>query len=861
MRKLFVLAGVTGLLGTAAAAVGQTNLLLDPTFELPTPLTCSTKSDWVSPNWLTWTSNPAWGIKCRRNAETHNPPCPRDPAGDADQTRGSISWGEPTSHRMYQTVTVTPGTTYALSGWWSGGNATADPMTFRAELRSGSPGSPPSFDGLPLIASYGGTVPGYDNQYAWEWFSCSGAAISNQMTVIIYTSAVSWGIHTIHVDGLMLNEGSCAKPPQIDDPVVTGIPNPVPGYAARGDVVDVVITGGNFETGKMSVVLQQGATEIEAAPVTVQSATELTARFDLTGAALGTWSVIVRNQDCIEEAELLGGFRVYLPGPSLHNSSFELPTAAAACPAVRINGWPDDWTFAQRDAYGGDFGYRDEDGMVGGGRESEIYLPTCPPPDGAHYVSTRTTQGGGTMEMYQTLICTPDTTYNLSGMFAGNGGNRVRLALLRGEQSGSVAAEKTIHGADVGETGSYDWRFEYVQAEIEVDLLTVRYQVTNQAAGWKVAYADALVLEPVVGAVSVAGVSPEILEDDVVTPVTITGSGFQASTDPVQVLFEGPGRRQVWANQVQVTSDTTLTCDVNMAGMPMGQGGWMVLVKRGGAIGTLALDNLVIAHSTFLNGGWQDPSAPFACSMLGGVASGWEFRVVTDLLPPAMPAWLNRNDTAFAPICPAPAPGAEHYGSLSSNHINTTAYAYQVVHVKAGNTYRFGGLFEGPGGDDAQVGISLVDGGDCTAVPLQATTWSKPIDPQDPSAWPNWVERNVTATAISDVMTIVWSLTPIGTDSWTTRIVNADAMTFGRSCNTPPQDSDGDQDVDLVDFGQFQACFNGPNRQYKIQSPPEAKAKCECVDGDRDNDVDLVDFGAFQSCFNGPNRPAKCLAG
>ena len=78
------------------------------------------------------------------------------------------------------------------------------------------------------------------------------------------------------------------------------------------------------------------------------------------------------------------------------------------------------------------------------------------------------------------------------------------------------------------------------------------------------------------------------------------------------------------------------------------------------------------------------------------------------------------------------------------------------------------------------------------------------------------------------------------------------------ACGTPPQNVDGDADVDLVDFGQFQACFNGPNREYKIQSPPEAKQKCTCVDVDHDNDVDLVDFGAFQGCFNGPNRPPKC---
>lgn len=65
-------------------------------------------------------------------------------------------------------------------------------------------------------------------------------------------------------------------------------------------------------------------------------------------------------------------------------------------------------------------------------------------------------------------------------------------------------------------------------------------------------------------------------------------------------------------------------------------------------------------------------------------------------------------------------------------------------------------------------------------------------------------------------------------------------------------DFDWDGDVDLVDFGHFQACFNGPNRPY-------AQRCCEDADFDADRDVDLVDFGTFQQCFNGPNRPPYCL--
>ena len=69
-------------------------------------------------------------------------------------------------------------------------------------------------------------------------------------------------------------------------------------------------------------------------------------------------------------------------------------------------------------------------------------------------------------------------------------------------------------------------------------------------------------------------------------------------------------------------------------------------------------------------------------------------------------------------------------------------------------------------------------------------------------------------------------------------------------------DFDRDGDVDLVDFGQFQNCFNGPNRPAKANT-----VICRASDIDKDNDVDLVDFGSFQNCFNGPNRAPKCGSG
>jgi len=56
-------------------------------------------------------------------------------------------------------------------------------------------------------------------------------------------------------------------------------------------------------------------------------------------------------------------------------------------------------------------------------------------------------------------------------------------------------------------------------------------------------------------------------------------------------------------------------------------------------------------------------------------------------------------------------------------------------------------------------------------------------------------------------------------------------------------DLDGDGDVDLLDFGAFQANFTGPTGSG--MTPGDG-------DLDGDGDVDLLDFGAFQANFTGP---------
>ncbi len=69
-----------------------------------------------------------------------------------------------------------------------------------------------------------------------------------------------------------------------------------------------------------------------------------------------------------------------------------------------------------------------------------------------------------------------------------------------------------------------------------------------------------------------------------------------------------------------------------------------------------------------------------------------------------------------------------------------------------------------------------------------------------------------------------------------------DACNDGGVCILPG-DTDGDGDVDLVDFTVFDACITGPGGTI----PPG----CQSVDIDQDADVDMRDFVVFQAFFNG----------
>jgi len=63
-------------------------------------------------------------------------------------------------------------------------------------------------------------------------------------------------------------------------------------------------------------------------------------------------------------------------------------------------------------------------------------------------------------------------------------------------------------------------------------------------------------------------------------------------------------------------------------------------------------------------------------------------------------------------------------------------------------------------------------------------------------------------------------------------------------------DFDSDNDVDMEDFGKFQACLDG----FGIPYAPG----CLAGDSNGDGTVDSQDITPFLNCMNGPNHPPGC---
>ncbi|HOA73687.1 MAG TPA: hypothetical protein PL151_08145 [Phycisphaerae bacterium] len=448
----------------ALTAGARANLLVNGGFEEGGAAPCVT-------GWRL--SNATQGVTCKYDATTHAP----NPGVMEGLHRGStdVNTAGPAESHIIQTVTVAVGQQVRLTGWIAGGT-TGPVYTYFARIRDGANLA------APVLAAFETTNSG------WQRVDIVGIPTTTSVTVEWGFSgpALNWGIVTVHADGFELTQAN---------PVCTGEPT-ITGVSQEYGVTDTTVTGvqlagTNFDSTCEVFLRGTGLPEIQATNV-VAGAGGNTLTFDLplTGAPMGKRNIVVTKANC-NGTTLNNGFLVILP--ALTNGSFELPAAGgSSCPnPPTVHAPPTHWL--QTGTSTGTDHFK---------RDSALYPPGCPRPDGEHYASVEVPIGVSfaSWSVYQHVAVTPHQPITVSGQFAGGGRTTVDLIIRDGDESGPELASQTIERRKGCPIHIYDWVFAAVSATPTKPYITVVWRTAAQMNEWAsidvihASHADNLVL-------------------------------------------------------------------------------------------------------------------------------------------------------------------------------------------------------------------------------------------------------------------------------------------------------------------------------------------------------------------------------
>ncbi len=778
------------------------NSIIDVT-NFTNPLDCQTRDTQPVTNWFRANpANPGGVPLANRKAEIGIPAfC------DANGHASIDAFGAVFHDLIYQPVSgLNPANTYTFTGEWAVGQNQGI-IEFYAELHEGL--FPDRTTDTTLIAQQKltKTTPG---QYDWIPFAVSGSPAGTDVTVVIemHRPSGAGGAMWVHADNVSLQEAVCTVP------TVTGI---TPAEVFSGALLDdVQLTGTGFVPGSTTVSLISSSSAaasitIAATDVQVSDANHLTCDVDLSGESIShARAVVVEIAGCGGNS-LIDALNVVAAGP-FENGGFENPDPGnTGCSAATENIGPTRWQFNELGGFGFTTAlYRDE---------LDIFPPSCPPPDGAHYASSTSNAPGTAQEMdrvFQTISVTPATTYTFFGFLAGGGNNDVFLELLDGD--GNSTTELGSFEVYSG-TGAYDWTFAAVSGTPTGSLMTAQYRIHLTGAGPHAMHADDMNVEVCSNPITVTGVTPSSgVNTGTVTITNLAGTDFNTSVTP-KVLLSGGGRT-IEATNAVVAGTTQITCEFDLTGLASGD--YDVIVLHDGCVDILE-DGFLVVTSMLLNGGFEDPTVPLNCGSLANSPSGWNFN--DDRF---------RDHFVHQPTCPNPQTGG-HYGSMTTGADRgfQDQHAWQTISVTPGQVYSFGGWFAGGGTN--RVTIRLRDGG------LAGTILAETIvyDCTSSCSAYDWTEDSVTAMAPGSVMTVEWHMSNATDDSAT----HADGLTFVPLCNVPFADADADGDIDGDDFAELQICLSGTD--------PLASG-CECFDRDGNGMVNQADLSEFEDCGTGP---------
>ena len=134
------------------------------------------------------------------------------------------------------------------------------------------------------------------------------------------------------------------------------------------------------------------------------------------------------------------------------------------------------------------------------------------------------------------------------------------------------------------------------------------------------------------------------------------------------------------------------------------------------------------------------------------------------------------------------------------------------------------------------------------------TVWQNEAEVADST----WVLQDVDISAVADNQPIVYLRWTMGTTDGGLTYCGwniDDVSLYSTLCNGMAGDFDGDGDVDLADFAQFEICFTGPGGTLA--------PGCGPGDFDGDNDIDCDDWAEFPLVWTGGGQPpqlAQCAS-
>jgi PKD repeat protein len=200
---------------------------------------------------------------------------------------------------------------------------------------------------VPLAVQFNDTSTGSVAMWNWSfgdnsWFNTTDSAARN--ATYTYTAP---GAYTVSLT--VTNAAEVSDTLSRSDYIAVTLPAPTvssinPATGQNTGPVDVRITGTNFNTtpGFTTTVrlTRAGETDITVSGLTPTSGTEIDVTLPITGAAAGTWYVVVVNPDGQESSQTVG-FAITEPGrlPAPSVSTVDPPTGVNTGPVdVRITG-------------------------------------------------------------------------------------------------------------------------------------------------------------------------------------------------------------------------------------------------------------------------------------------------------------------------------------------------------------------------------------------------------------------------------------------------------------------------------------------------------------------------------------------